>query len=130
MLTAMPSGLVEEICRGRVGDGNLFTSQCRQACPRPVIPEKAGIHPRFVRPAPVPSFLRRQESIPIRAVFRWCSINDYKTLQNSTFIFIVQACDSLVRRTDATKQPVLLAMTATVFRAKHDFWLVSQNERI
>jgi len=53
MLTAMPSGLVEEISRGRVGGGNLFTSQCRQACPRPVIP------------GPVPSFLRRQESIPV-----------------------------------------------------------------
>ena len=118
MLTAMRSGLVEEICRGRVGGGNLFTPLGRQACPCSVIP------------TPVPSFLRRQESIPIRAVFRWCSINDSKTLQNSTFIFIVQACDSLVRRTDATKQPVLLAMTATVFRAKHDFWLVSQNERI
>jgi len=41
----MLSGLVEEICRGRVGRGNLFTSPGRQACSRPVIPVKAGIHP-------------------------------------------------------------------------------------
>ena len=112
MLTAMPSREIEEICRGRVGAWKFVHADlARQACP-------------------YPSFLRRQGSISIRAVFRRYSINDYKTLQNSTFIFIVQACDSLVRRRNATKQPVLLAMTATVFRAKHDFWLVSQNERI
>jgi hypothetical protein len=64
MLTAMLSGLVEEICRGRAGGGNLFTLlRARQACPCSVIPAKAEIHPRFVRPNPAPSFLRRQESI-------------------------------------------------------------------
>ena len=38
MLTAMLIGQVEEICRGRVGDGNLFMPLGRQACPRPVRP--------------------------------------------------------------------------------------------
>ena len=61
MLTAMLGWEIEEICRGIVGGGNLFTLQCRQARPRSVIPAKAGIHPRPVVPA------QRRAVIPANA---------------------------------------------------------------